>query len=106
MLQIRKCTITKTCDNIGVTKPYNVNNGLGWVAEDDLTPYNNSLQVGDYVKIIGTGNGSCDGTSNIAYGIGYKRKILKIYYGYKYPYQVGNSKSTIGFYQRNALEKL
>lgn len=101
-----KCTITKTCDTIGTTKPYNINNGLGWVAENDLTPFNNNLQVGNTVKIIGTGNGSADGTSNTAYGIGYKRKILKIYYGYKYPYQVGNSKSTIGFYQKSALEKL
>lgn len=101
-----KCTITKTCNTKETTKPYNVNNGLGWVSENDLKLFNDKLNVGDSVKIIGKGNGSADGTSNIAYGIGLKRKILKIYYGFKYPYQVGNDKSTIGFYQEKSLEKI
>ncbi len=99
-----KCTITKICTTPGTTKPYNVNNGLGWVSENDLKPFNKELQVGDNVEIINTGNGSADGTSNTAYGLGLKRKILKIYYGYKYPYQVGNDTSTIGFYQEKALK--
>ena len=34
------------------------------------TPTPTELQVGDTVKIIGTGNGSSYGTSNTAYGIG------------------------------------
>lgn len=66
----------------------------------------NSLKVGDKVKIIGTGNGSSYGTSNKAYGIGWEREILKIWSGRKYPYQVGNSTGTTGFYQESALQKL
>lgn len=63
------------------------------------------LKVGDTVKIIGTGNGSCYGTSNTAYGIGWTRTILKIWSGKKYPYQVGNKSGTTGFYQASALQK-
>ncbi len=101
-----KCTITKISNIDGATKPYNVNNGLGWVSENDLKPFNLELQVGDKVEIISTGNGSSDGKSNTAYGIGLKRKILKIYYGSNYPYQVGNDQSTIGFYKANALKRI
>lgn len=42
------------------------------------TPQPTGLQVGDTVKIIGTGNGSSYGTSNTAYGIGWTRQILRI----------------------------
>lgn len=64
------------------------------------------LQVGDTVKIIGTGNGSSYGCSNTAYGIGYVRQILHIYDGRSYPYQVGNESGTTGFYRADALQKL
>ena len=65
------------------------------------------LKVGDKVEIIGTGNGSCYGTGQTAYGIGWKRQILKVWKDKKYPYQVGNSKGvTIGFYQESALKKI
>lgn len=66
---------------------------------------NNSLQVGDTVKIVGKGNGSSKGTSGTAYGIGWTREILKIWEGRPYPYQVGNHKGTTGFYKANALQK-
>lgn len=66
----------------------------------------NTFNVDDKVKIIGKGNGSSDGTSNIAGGIGWKRQILKIHNGKKYPYQVGDSTGTTGFYQANALQKI
>ena len=49
---------------------------------------NNTLKVGDKVKIVDTGNGSSYGTSNTAYGIGWKREILQIYKDRKYPYRV------------------
>ena len=100
------CTITKRAEG---SKPYNINNGLGWVAEEDLQPYTETtseLKVGDKVKIIGTGNGASDGSSNTAYGIGWEREILKIYDGRSYPYQVGNSSGTTGFYKASSLEKL
>lgn len=100
------CTITKRAEG---SKPYNVNDGLGWVAEEDLQPYvegNSELKVGDKVKITGTGNGASDGSGNTAYGIGWEREILKIYDGRAFPYQVGNSSGTTGFYKASSLQKL
>lgn len=64
------------------------------------------LKVGDKVKIIKEGNGSSDGSANIAYGIGWTREILKIHKNKKYPYQVGNSSGTTGFYTKDALKKV
>ena len=64
------------------------------------------LNVGDAVEIIGTGNGSAYGGSNTAYGIGWKRQILKIWNGKPYPYQVGNNTGTTGFYKKEALKKI
>ena len=69
-------------------------------------PVDKTLHVGDKVKIVGTGNGASDGSSNTAYGIGWTREILKIYSGRKFPYQVGNSTGTTGFYPESSLEKL
>lgn len=37
-----------------------------------------ALQVGDKVKIIGTGNGNVNGKGHTAYGIGWTRQVLKI----------------------------
>lgn len=74
--------------------------------EPTPTPEPTGLQVGDTVKIIGTGNGSSMGNSNTAYGIGYIRQILDIYEGRPYPYQVGNNSGTTGFYKAEALEKM
>ena len=76
---------------------------------DTATPTTNTnekLQVGDSVKIIGTGNGNSYGTSNTAYGIGWTRKILHIYPDRPYPYQVGNGSGTTGFYKKESLERL
>lgn len=83
-------------------------NGLnGYVKTDVTNPKpSNGLKVGDSVKIIGTGNGNSYGTSNTAYGIGWTRKILRIYSDRPYPYQVGNGSGTTGFYKKESLEKL
>jgi len=99
--------------------PYNTTGDLGWMAEDSISPYVDpeptptpvppkpeELKVGDKVQIIGTGNGSCYGDCNTAYGIGWTRQILKIWNGKPYPYQVGNNTGTTGFYQADALKKL
>ena len=66
----------------------------------------NKLKIGDTVRIINTGNGSSNGDSNIAYGIGWTRTILNIYEGRAFPYQVGDSTGTTGFYKETSLEKL
>lgn len=66
----------------------------------------NELKAGDKVKIVGKGNGSSYGTSNTAGGIGWEREILKVWTGRPYPYQVGNSTGTTGFYKADALQKM
>ena len=99
-------TITRVAT--GHLYPYNTTGDLGWMAEACITPYKESttLQVGDKVKIVSVGNGSSYGNSNTAYGIGWTRKILNIYKGRPYPYQVGNETGTTGFYKDDALQKL
>lgn len=68
------------------------------------TPIELKYKVGDKVKIIGKGNGSSDGKSNTAFGIGLQKEILKIYANRAFPYQVGDTNATIGFYKEDALE--
>jgi surface antigen len=65
-----------------------------------------SLKAGDTVQITGYGNSNSNGTGNKAGGIGWTRKILKVYSGRKYPYQVGNDSGTTGFYQESSLKKM
>ena len=106
-----------TRKNPGSAHPYNTTGDLGWMDESSIRAYNPAptppaptptpgLQVGDKVKIVGTGNGSSYGTSNTAYGIGWTRQILRIWDGRPYPYQVGNSTGTTGFYKADALQKI
>lgn len=64
------------------------------------------LAAGDKVQIIGYGNGSSYGNSNTAGGIGWTRWILKVWDGRPYPYQVGDSTGTTGFYTAGALKRL
>lgn len=91
----------------GAKHPYNTTGDLGWMDEKDISEYiPQTLKVGDTVKITGTGNGNSYGTSNTAYGIGWTRQILKIYIGRPYPYQVGNSSGTTGFYKSSSLQKI
>lgn len=106
-----------TRKNPGSAHPYNTTGDLGWMDESSIKKYeeptpaptpvpSTELNVGDAVEIIGTGNGSAYGGSNTAYGIGWKRQILKIWNGKPYPYQVGNNTGTTGFYKEEALKKI
>ena len=113
-------TTNITRKNPGSAHPYNTTGDLGWMDESSIrkaeepkpqpapqpAPQPTGLQVGDRVKITGTGNGSSYGDSNTAYGIGWKRQILKIWSGRPFPYQVGNSTGTTGFYKESSLQKL
>ena len=95
--------------------PYNTTGYLGWMNEKDIKLYEEPkkpeppkplpLEKGCTVQIVGTGNGSSYGTSNTAYGIGWTRQILEIYEGRPYPYRVGNSTGTTGFYKAEALKR-
>lgn len=67
---------------------------------------NTDFKIGDNVKIVKTGKSSSKGEGAIAYGIGFKRQILKIYNDKEYAYQVGNNSGTTGFYKKDALEKI
>lgn len=105
-------TTNITRKNPGSAHPYNTTGDLGWMDESSIRkaeepkPQPIGLQVGDRVKITGTGNGSSYGDSNTAYGIGWERQILKIWSGRPFPYQVGNSTGTTGFYKESSLQKL
>lgn len=113
-------TTNITRKNPGSEHPYNTTGDLGWMDESSIrkaeepkpqptpqpAPQPTGLQVGDRVKITGTGNGSSYGDSNTAYGIGWERQILKIWSGRPFPYQVGNSTGTTGFYKETSLQKL
>lgn len=102
-----KATITRINTRPTATKPYNLNNGLGWVSEKDLTLINNeSLPIGTEVEIKLPGKASKDGSGKIAFGIGWKRTILSYDPNALYPYQVGNSSGTTGYYKRDALTRL
>ena len=103
-------TITRKA--VGAAHPYNTEGDLGWMDESSISKYvepapapTNVLEIGNTVKIVGTGNGSSYGTSNTAYGIGWTRQILGIYEGRPYPYRVGNATGTTGFYKASALQK-
>ena len=113
-------TTNITRKNPGSAHPYNTTGDLGWMDESSIrkaeepkpqpapqpAPQPTGLQVGDRVKITGTGNGSSYGDSNTAYGIGWERQILKIWSGRPFTYQVGNSTGTTGFYKESSLQKL
>ena len=102
--------VTTITRKVEAAHPYNTEGDLGWMDEDSISLYSQpveaGLQVGDDVRIIGTGNGNSLGTGATAYGIGWQRQILKIWDDRPYPYQVGNSSGTTGFYTEDALEKI
>lgn len=87
------CTVTRVNYNANATKPYNINNGLGWVAEADLStqptpaPTPTHFNPGDTVTVNGVGKAASDGTG-ASTGSYKNRKAKVIYYraGAKYPY--------------------
>lgn len=106
-----KCTITKTCDEAGTTKPYNVNNGLGWVAEEDLTPYvepptpKTEFEIGDKVIVNGRLYGNSYGEAPGQTVKNYHTTIaLKAPLNRKAPYNVyNNAKQYLGWVQTSSL---
>lgn len=86
--------------------PYNTTGDLGWVSEDsiELIKPDTSLKIGDYVKIIGEGNGSSTGDSNVAVP-GYEGTITNIYEGRPFPFEVSDDEGVLGYYPEGSLQK-
>lgn len=97
--------------NPGHVYPYNTTGDLGWVAEASLTPINEptpeptKLKIGDYVKIVGEGNGSSYGDSNVAVP-GYEGTITDIYEGRPFPYEVSDNEGVLGYYPESSLQRV
>lgn len=102
-----KAAITRINNKKEAIKPYNLNNGLGWVSEKDLTlTSNNELNIGDTVEILAPGKASKDGSGKIAFGIGWKRNVLGYDQNALFPYRIGDSTGTTGYYKKEALKKI
>lgn len=97
----------------GTMHPYNTTGYLGWMNEEDIKlvepapkPEPTELAKGDYVLITSNGNSRPDGTGTVCGGVGWKRYILSVKTGMKYPYQVGANGRTTGYYKASALKKI
>ena len=100
---IHSGTITRVIT--GRPAPYLINNGTGWLSNDlILTADTNEFTIGTKVKTIKQGNASSDGSSNRAKK-GIEGTITRIIPDAKYPYLVSSS-VPLGWYQKDALEKL
>lgn len=64
-----------------------------------------AFQKGDQVRIKGTGKAGSTGGAT-AFGIGWKREVLQVVKGAKYPYRIGNNSGTTGYYKESALAKV
>lgn len=91
----------------GKPYPYNTTDDLGWVAESSITPVDDpkpkTLCIGAQVEIIGTGNGSSYGDSNVAVP-GYEGTITDIYEGRPFPYEVSDDEGVLGYYPGESLK--
>lgn len=81
-------TITRRVDN---KHPYNFTGDLGWANESSIKKYEESkptkIELGDLVRVSGTGNGASDGTSNWTRTYSDRlMKVILINKGAAYPY--------------------
>jgi hypothetical protein len=92
----------------GKPYPYNSTDDLGWVAESSVSyaeePVPTGFKIGDCVKIVGEGNGSSYGDSNVAVP-GYEGTITDIYEGRPFPYEVSDDEGVLGYYPESSLQK-
>ena len=97
-------TITRAI--AGKPYPYNFTDDIGWVAESSVTPVDeptpSTLEIGVQVDIIGNGNGSSYGDSNVAVP-GYSGTITDIYEGRPFPYEVSDDEGVLGYYPAESL---
>lgn len=64
------------------------------------------LKIGDWVQIDGAGNSQANGKGAKSWGIGWKRQILGIRKGEKFPYRLGKNGKTTGYYRACDFTKL
>lgn len=65
------------------------------------------IKQGDNVEITGCyANAASANSAPYKTALGLKRQVLKIHSGANYPYQVGNSSGTIGFFKAEGLRKI
>lgn len=92
-------TIYLVSNDTKSTKPYNINSGLGWVAEADLKAESapSHFNPGDTVTVNGVGRATAKGTGNKT-GNYKDRKAKVIYYraGEPYPYALNCNNNMSG----------
>lgn len=85
------------------------NNDKKPAQDDNSSNLNSEIKVGDRVRIVGAyASSSTAGEDEAIHtkAIGWKRIVLKIYEGREYPYRVGDSTGTTGFFKAESLEKI
>ena len=78
--------------------------------EEDKSKPNNvstALKEGDRVRIVGEyAESSTSKKARHKRAIGWKRIVLKVYEDREYPYRVGDTTGTTGFFKADSLEKI
>jgi surface antigen len=106
-----QATITLVNTDSKATKPYNINNGLGWVAEADLTAAGSSkshFEPGDTVTVNGVGRATSNGTG--AYTRNYSNAKAKVIYykeGKSHPYALNlnnNMNGVTGWFTSSSVK--
>lgn len=106
-----QATITLVNTDSKATKPYNINNGLGWVAEADLIAAGSSkshFEPGDTVTVNGVGRATSNGTG--AYTRNYSNAKAKVIYykeGKSHPYALNlnnNMNGVTGWFTSSSVK--
>ncbi len=73
--------------------------------KEEVKSSTNTFKKGDKVTITGEYANSCDGDkTGYKAAIGWDSEVIAVYEGQEYPYQVANSRGTIGFFKAESLK--
>ena len=64
------------------------------------------FSVGTQIKIVARGNARSDGRGPASGGIGWTRQVLEYLPGAAFPYRIGNSSGTTGWYKENGIARV
>lgn len=105
-----KAVITLIYDGEDRVHPYNIEHGLGWVGNDEVTLYEKpkpeptkEIVKGTRVRTTGTGNESSYGDGGGAM-TGLEGIVTNIIEGRPYPYLVSDNDGPLGWYKKENLE--